>query len=190
MDGGDGAAVLDQTRTNNKANEITGLSKPESQTQWIVPEYDARGNMITMPKTDSPASGMTCVYDAWNRMVQAKNADGSVIATYAYDGLGRRIQKTIAGSPDVTYDCYYNGMQGIETRKNSSANPYEQFVWSPRYVHAPVLRWYDPDTDGANPDISSVFFWFPLARWPFCWYRGVCVQFLKPTGKAIRNDRV
>ena len=57
----DGAAVLDQTRTNNKANEITGLSEPESQTQWVVPEYDARGNMITMPKPDSPASAMIYV---------------------------------------------------------------------------------------------------------------------------------
>jgi hypothetical protein len=39
-----GAAILNQTRTNNKANEITGLSEPESQTQWAEPEYDARGN--------------------------------------------------------------------------------------------------------------------------------------------------
>ena len=39
-----GAPFLTQTRTNNKANEITGLSEPESQTQWAEPEYDARGN--------------------------------------------------------------------------------------------------------------------------------------------------
>ena len=47
-----------QTRENNKANEITGLSEPESQTQWVVPEYDARGNMITVPKPDSPGLGL------------------------------------------------------------------------------------------------------------------------------------
>ena len=59
-----GAPVLTQTRTNNKANEITGLSEPESQTQWAQPAYDARGNMISLPKPDSPASAFTCIWDA------------------------------------------------------------------------------------------------------------------------------
>jgi len=42
--GGDSGWELSQTRTNNKANEITGLAEPESQTQWAQPVYDARGN--------------------------------------------------------------------------------------------------------------------------------------------------
>jgi hypothetical protein len=148
---GTGSAwTLEQTRTNNTVNEITGITGGD----WIVPAYDARGNMTSGPKPNSPASAMTCVYDAWNRMVQAKNSDGSIIATYRYDGTGRRIRKLVGADPEnptATYDYYHNpAWQVLETRKNGSANPYEQFVWSLRYVHAPVLRWFDPDTAGQN----------------------------------------
>jgi len=55
----DGQSVLNQTRTNNKANEITGIQTPPEQTQWAEPEYDARGNMISVLKPASPASAFT-----------------------------------------------------------------------------------------------------------------------------------
>ena len=155
-----GQAILNQTRTNNKANEITGLSEPESQTQWVVPQYDARGNMITMPKPDSPASGMTCVYDAWNRMVAAKNSDGTVIGTYAYDGLNRRITKTVSGTVQHAY--YNSGWQLLETRKTSDPeaapedlNPEYQFVWSVRYIDALVLRDENRNGDGDCTDAED-----------------------------------
>ena len=110
--------------------------------------------MITMPKPNSPASAMVCVYDAWNRMVEARNSDGSIIATYRYDGLTRRIRKLLGpdpGNPTATYDYYHNpARQVLETRKNGSANPYKQYVWGLRYVHSPVCRFYDPEADGAN----------------------------------------
>jgi RHS repeat-associated protein len=160
-----GQAVLNQTRTNNKANEITGLSEPESQTQWVTPEYDARGNMITMPKPDSPASPMTCVYDAWNRMVQAKNADGTVIGTYAYDGLNHRITKTVGAT---IRHAYYNAdWQLLETRKTTdpeahpeTLNPEYQFIWSLRYIDAPVLRDENKNGDGdcTDPEDERLFF--------------------------------
>jgi RHS repeat-associated protein len=148
-----GQAVLNQTRTNNKANEILSTTEAEGQTQWVTPEYDARGNMITMPKPDSPASAMVCVYDAWNRMVQSRNSDGGVIATYRYDGLTRRIKKLLGPDPEnptATYDYYHSARQILETRKNGSASPYEQHVWGLRYVHSPVCRWYDENADGQD----------------------------------------
>jgi RHS repeat-associated protein len=147
----DGAAVLDQTRTNNKANEITGIETPPEQTQWVQPTYDARGNMITMPKPDSPASALVCVYDAWNRMVKAKNSDGSIIATYRYDGTRRRITKLLGSDPEnptATYDYYHSGPQIVEIRRDGSEHPYKQYVWGLRYIHSPVLRWYDENADG------------------------------------------
>jgi RHS repeat-associated protein len=149
----DGAAVLDQTRTNNKANEITGIETAPEQTQWVEPEYDARGNMITVPKPNSPASAFTCTWDAWNRLIQVKDGE-TVVATYRYDGLTRRIQKLLGPDPEnptTTYDYYHNSARQIlETRKNGDTDPYEQHVWGLRYVHSPVCRFYDPDTDGQN----------------------------------------
>ena len=29
-------------------------------------------------------------------------------------------------------------------------HPYKQYVWGIRYIHSPVLRWYDEDADGQN----------------------------------------
>ncbi len=76
---------------------------------------------------------------------------GNLIATYEFDGVNRRIQKVVEGSPDVTYDYYFNtNWQMLEVRKDSDTDPYKQYVWSLRYVDAPVLRDYDADTDGTS----------------------------------------
>ena len=52
--GGEGNWDLDQTRTNNKANEIKGISQGSGQANWIVPAYDARGNMTSGPQPSGP----------------------------------------------------------------------------------------------------------------------------------------
>jgi len=151
-----GAPVLNQTRTNNKANEITGLSEPESQTQWAEPQYDARGNMITVPKPNSPASAFTCTWDAWNRLVEVKDGE-TTVARYAYDGLNHRITKTVG---DTIQHAYYNtGWQLLETRettdpeaKPEDIQPKYQYVWSVRYIDAPVCRDKNTDDDGECDD--------------------------------------
>lgn len=69
------------------------------------------------------------VYDAWNRLVKITDNAGSpaAIATYAYDGLGRRIEKTVGSD---TYDSYHNSSwQVVEVRKNGDANPLKQFLY-------------------------------------------------------------
>ena len=152
--------MLDQTRMNNKANEILSTTEAEGQTQWVTPEYDARGNMITMPKPDSPASAFTCTWDAWDRLVQVKDSDtDQIIATYRYDGTRRRIAKLLGANPvnpDVTFDYYYSVRQVVEIRKDGSEHPYKQYVWGLRYVHSPVLRWRDENTDGQ--DVETLYY--------------------------------
>jgi len=159
-----GQAVLNQTRTNNKANEITGLSEPESQTQWVTPEYDARGNMITVPKPNSPANAFTCTWDAWDRLVEVKDGEATV-ARYAYDGLNHRITKTVGAT---IRHAYYNAdWQLLETRKTTDPeaapedlNPEFQFVWSQRYIDAPVLRDENKnaDNDCTDPEDQRLFY--------------------------------
>ena len=143
-----GAAVLNQTRANNKANEITATTEAEDQTQWATPAYDAKGNMITVPKPNSPASAFTCTWDAWNRLVEVKDGE-SMVAQYAYDGLNHRITKTVGAT---IAHCYYNASwQLLETREGAGApetlDPKTQYVWSVRYIDAPVLRDRDTDDD-------------------------------------------
>ena len=52
------------------------------------------GNMTTVPKPSSLASGLTCKYDAWNHLVEVKEG-ATVVAVYEYDGLARRVKKHV-----------------------------------------------------------------------------------------------
>jgi len=129
----------------------------------VTAAHNAAGNMSRAPRPGQesmPAEALLTVYDAWNRAVKVfkdANTNGSLdtetdapVAEYRYDGLGRRIQKTVEGSPDVTYDYYYNeGRQVLEVWKNGQDDhPLEQYVWDGRYVHSPCLRWRDGNCDG------------------------------------------
>jgi RHS repeat-associated protein len=146
--------TLNQTRTASPANELSGMSASVGAT-WATPAYDTAGNMTTIPIPTNLTLGYTAIYDAWSRMVSL--ASGSTtIATYAYDGLNRRVTKGvyIGGSLDHNEDAYFNeSWQLLEVRKTLSgtinSNPLEQYVWHQRYIDAPVLRDYDAATSGA-----------------------------------------
>jgi RHS repeat-associated protein len=160
---------LEQSRLHNKVNEIDnddnhGNNPGASITasvgdNWIDPGYDAAGNMTSGPKPGSETVRLHFVFDAWNRLVEVKADDdgdpGAIIATYRHDATGRRIRKLLGANPaepTLTLDYYHNNTgQIIEVHKDEDDDhPLEQYVWSPRYVHAPILRWRDENTDGEN----------------------------------------
>ncbi len=100
-------------------------------------------------------------FDAWNRLV--KVLDGAnPVAEYRYDGLARRIRKYTDESGDnwTVREYYYNrAWQVLEVRKdtrtrsggvepNVATTVYEQFLWSRRYIDAPVLRDRDAAAGG------------------------------------------
>ncbi|HEY7312113.1 MAG TPA: hypothetical protein VH643_22300 [Gemmataceae bacterium] len=112
-----------QTRTANQQNEITSISGSGTIT------YDANGNLR------ADGSGNTYVYDAWNRLVAVKN-NGSTVAAYGYDGVGRRITETHGST---TTDLYLSSAgQVLEERVGGVVQA--RNVWSPVYVNALVLR--------------------------------------------------
>lgn len=79
--------------------------------------YDANGDLTAI----NPAGPGTraFVYDYANRLVGHTNSgDGAV---YAYDALGRRISKTLAGSVAKTENYYYFGSMLIEERDGADA---------------------------------------------------------------------
>jgi RHS repeat-associated protein len=141
-----------QTRSHNAQNEITGISGA------TTPTYDANGN-LTRDET-----GRQFVYDAWNRLVAVKDAGGNTLKTYAYDGYHRRVQETASGT---TTDLYYSdSWQVLEERVGGQAKA--QYVWSPVYVDALVLRDRDSNSDGtlderlyvvqdANYNVTALF---------------------------------
>jgi RHS repeat-associated protein len=106
----------------------------------------------------------TCTYDAWNRLVKVL-AGETTVAEYRYDGLGRRIRKYTDKSGDnwTVREYYYNvSWQTLQIDKDTEDRTggvepavadvlNEQYVWSLRYVDAPILRDRDSDSDG-DPD--------------------------------------
>jgi RHS repeat-associated protein len=125
--------VTTQTRTHDRQNEITSVSGA------TTPTYDADGNLTT------DETGKHFVYDAWNRLVTVKDSSNNVIASYKYDGLGRRVSETKSGT---TRDFYYsNQWQVLEERVSAVARV--QYVWSPVYVDALVLHDRDADSNGS-----------------------------------------
>jgi RHS repeat-associated protein len=161
-----GTWTLDQDRVANAANEIdvdnnhantAGDSITGTGANWADPTYDAAGNMIFAPKTGSETTGLHYVYDAWNRQVKVyADASGSLsdlMATYKYDGAKRRIEKVVTaaggGAADLHY--YYNAnWQLLEERSMSGSTllAANQYVWSPRYIDAPLVRFHDGNADG------------------------------------------
>ena len=152
-----GGWVLRQTRTHNAANDITDIAKTAGA-DWIDPVHDLAGNLQTGPKPGAETTRHHYVYDAWNRLVKVYADTGgttldpacdTLLATYHYDGLHRRIRKAVNGGH--TYDYYYNtAWQLLEVHEDSdTTNPYEQLVWDARYIDAPAVRFWDHDTDGS-----------------------------------------
>jgi YD repeat-containing protein len=112
------AGDLNQSRTHNAANEITGISEGSGQVAWADPVQDAMGNITSYPKPSSMTNSYTVKYDAWNRLVEIKDG-ANLVGAYIYDGLGRRITKKTynAGVLDKTRQFFYsNQWQDIEER--------------------------------------------------------------------------
>ena len=127
-----------QTETANAQNQITSISGS------TAPTYDANGNMTT------DQAGNTYTYNAWNQLVEVKNAGGAVIVQYSYNALGQRTSESYpvaaAGIPAGTVKyLYYSASsipQVIEERWNGTASNdvQYQYVWSASYVNAMILR--------------------------------------------------
>ncbi|KPU44235.1 tRNA(Glu)-specific nuclease WapA precursor [Oxobacter pfennigii] len=75
--------------------------------------YDNNGNLI---KAKLKGTVYQYSYDALNRLTQVKNSSGTVIASYTYDGEGRRLTKTANGET-ITYH-YFGGQLLYETSSN------------------------------------------------------------------------
>ncbi|MEN6457701.1 MAG: RHS repeat-associated core domain-containing protein [Thermoguttaceae bacterium] len=133
--------------------------------------YDRAGNMTESPRppeTWPGEGGRTLVYDAWNRLVAVNNITSiSVVSNmaYRYDAMNRRIRRTTITVYTTTYptsesfyDDYYAGQQLIESRIEGDPTEVLQYVWSPRYIDAPILR----DTSVVEPNAAETP--DPLAR--------------------------
>jgi len=129
------------------ANEITEWDPypANSGNNPVEPVYDRAGNM-----TDDNYQ-YVYTYDAWNRLVKVEDqgVTPAVVGAYAYDGLNRRITRTI-GSDDPIHEYYTESWQRIESRPNgeSSTQGVSLFVFGIRYIDDIVMRQRDANATG------------------------------------------
>jgi RHS repeat-associated protein len=82
----------------------------------------------------------TYTYDAMNRLrTVTRKSDSALIAVYAYDALGRRIQNAVtnSGSLNGTTNFYLDGQQEIEERNGANALT-QQYVYG-IYLDEPLV---------------------------------------------------
>jgi YD repeat-containing protein len=118
-----------------------------SGTEWVTPQYDAAGNMISGPRPGAETTALHYVYDAWNRMVKVTDASDETVAEYQYDGLNRRVVKLLWNASSETWnrtDYYYNGnrsrarnpvntgVSGLDTAENRSKS--SMIVWETAFL--------------------------------------------------------
>lgn len=106
--------------------------------------HDAAGNL-------TGDGAFLYTYDPWNHLTQVHRAyhdgsgvdgdgdgstadpeRGSLVASFTYDGLGRRVSKAVTNMADLdaTYYYYYDGDRCVEVR-NGSHEPIKNYVWAP-----------------------------------------------------------
>jgi hypothetical protein len=122
--------------------------------------------MATMPKPASPTESWACAYDAWNRPASIPSGP-MVYYGIRYDGLNRQTMECwLLVGWMVSSNCRYytSSWQLVETRSGASgstqpenAQPTYQYVWSPRYIDAAVLRDKNTDSDGLCDDQRLYF---------------------------------
>jgi RHS repeat-associated protein len=138
-----GSPVLDQTRSNNRDNQLTQI---DGSSQAI--EYDRAGNAIKI----RPGAGgdwskhFTLVWDAWNRLVEVKDENGVTVQKNAFDGLSRRI--TTESASVVTHTYWSDRWKPLEERIGSATTASRSYLWGERPGHRDELILRDRDTDG------------------------------------------
>ena len=122
--------ALNQSRAHNPANEVVATAGTSA-----LLDSDRNGNMTKLPKPDNWSAAFTCVFDAWNRLVQVKDGN-TVIATYGYNGLNHRIKKVVGNETLLFY--FKRNWQCLEEYVGSEYKT--RYYWGVRYIDDLVLR--------------------------------------------------
>jgi RHS repeat-associated protein len=131
----------------------TGLTAGVNHT-YTVSAIDAAANESGQSATWSGAAGSgavttTYAYDAENRLTQLQ-AGSSVIGTYAYDGAGDRVSKTV-GSATTAYTLdLASGLPQVLAETTGSATSAYAYAAGPLEIdQSGTTYWYLSDTLGS-----------------------------------------
>jgi RHS repeat-associated protein len=138
-----GSAVLDQSRLNNKDNQLTQIDGSSA-----LLSYDRAGNATkTAPGVGGDwGKSSHVIWDAWNCIVEVKDENWTSVQKNAYDGLSRRITKEAASV--VTHTYWSDRWKPLEERTGSATTAARSYLWGERPGHRDELILRDRDTNG------------------------------------------
>jgi RHS repeat-associated protein len=124
----------------NDVNEQT--KRDGSDVTW-----DLRGNLT---EDDPGSGGQEYFYDGSNLLTRVEDGSSNRIASYAYDALGRRIEKDVEdASGDIVTHFYYDGQRMVEERDATSGGVQRQYAWGGLYIDELILF---RDVSGGDDD--------------------------------------
>jgi RHS repeat-associated protein len=129
-----GSPVLEQSRVHDRGNRLTQIE--DNPNAMIL---DRAGRMCQMsPDAAGNWTGkLELTWDAWSRITSVKN-NGTVVGTYEYDGLTRRITRTVSS---VKTHSYYNQVwRPLEERKGTQTSASMHYLWGARHRDDLVRR--------------------------------------------------
>ncbi|WP_176013907.1 RHS repeat domain-containing protein [Victivallis sp. Marseille-Q1083] len=124
-----GLASTNWTYTANNLNQYTALNQAGTVQS---PTYDADGNMLTR-------DGWTQTWNAENRLIKAEK--GTAKLEFAYDYMGRRIEKKVYNGSTLTSHIrfVYDGYKLIEELNGLSNNAVlRRYVWQSVMFDSPL----------------------------------------------------
>ena len=129
-----GAPVLDQSRVHDRGNRLTQIE--DNPNAMIL---DRAGRMRQMsPDASGDWDGkLELTWDAWSRITSVKN-NGTVAGTYEYDGLTRRITRTVSGVK--THSYYNDSWKAVEERNGTLTTASAHYLWGARHRDDLVRR--------------------------------------------------
>ena len=124
--------------------------------------------LTTPTATSATLARRTAIYDAWAESPRSSRRPTVVEKVREPDALGRLVQVTTdPGGVTTVRANYYDGQQEIESDKwaNSVYQGGDQYVWSARYVDAPICR--DTITSAGTIDPTQRLFYLDNANYNF-----------------------
>jgi len=120
--------------------------------------YDASGNLIEKTDTSRPEPQRTTRYgwDAFNRLQEARDGAGALIARYSYDPFDRRIRKELGGSATLQENTrhsaahYLHTEWGLLAEADASGQLTTTYGWHPQKDNS-VAPLYARTPDAAHP---------------------------------------
>ncbi len=184
---------LDETRTYNKANELTERDVDGGSTVYTLTN-DALGHL------EDDGKDYDYVYDAFGRLREVKDrSSGNIVSEYEYNGLGWRIRAINDSDADgsladetAEHFAYDEAWRLIAIFDGSAAvdEPREQVVYHragldgkgrSEYLDRVILR--ERDTTGASPDTLDERVYY-LNNW-----RSDVIGVLSSAGEQLESVR-